>query len=129
MDQPHGFQPVHSGHEDIEEQEIEIPGFEQRKAPAAVAGGVNAVTCPFQQNPDGRLHGNIIVDDQDLCQRRFLRPERESIRRQVVEISLNFRLRASTSSQKGPRGAIHVHRFGQTRFTRPRREFDSPEIL
>jgi hypothetical protein len=53
----------------------------------------------------------------------------ESNPRQVAEISLNFSSGASTSSEKGHRGAIHVRRFGQTRFTRPRREFDSPEIL
>ena len=60
------FQPVHSRHEDIEKQQVEIAGFEGRQPLTAVAGGDHAVAGPFQQNPDGGLDGAIVVHDQDL---------------------------------------------------------------
>jgi hypothetical protein len=46
---PHRFQPVHARHEDIEKQEVELGGLEDREAVAAVTGGDNAVPGPFQQ--------------------------------------------------------------------------------
>ena len=73
--QPHGFQAVHSRHEDIEKQQIEISGLENRQPFAAIAGDDDAVAGPFQQKPDGRLHCTIVVHDQDLCQGRLLRFE------------------------------------------------------
>jgi hypothetical protein len=102
MNQPHGFQPVHARHEDIEEQEVELPGLEQRQPLAAIAGNVNAVTCPFQQNPDGRLHGDIIIDDQDLCQSISPFGTWNQTQWQVARVSLNLHSRASTSRQKRP---------------------------
>ena len=70
MDQPHGFQPVHSRHEDVEKQQVEIAGFEDRKPVAAVAGDDDAVAGPFQQHLDGCLDRDVVVDDQDLCHNR-----------------------------------------------------------
>jgi hypothetical protein len=57
MNEPHHFQPVHSRHEDIKNQENELFSFEDREPLAAVAGKENNVACPFQQKPDRRLHG------------------------------------------------------------------------
>jgi hypothetical protein len=78
MRQPHRFQPVHSRHEDIEKQQIEISGLEQCEPLAAIAGGNNAVAGPFQQQPDGRLDSAVIVHDQDFRQRPFPGPTLES---------------------------------------------------
>jgi hypothetical protein len=67
MDQPHRFQPVHSRHEDIEKQQVEISGLERRQPFAAIAGDGNTVAGPFQQDPEGCLDGIVVVDDQDFC--------------------------------------------------------------
>ena len=73
MNHPHGLEPVHSRHEDVEKQQIEIAGLEYREPLAAIAGGDDAVAGAFQQQPDGRLHRIVIVDDQDLRQVQVLR--------------------------------------------------------
>jgi hypothetical protein len=67
----HRLQPIHSRHEDIENQQVEISGFEHRKPLAAVAGDDNGVTGPLQHDPAGRLHGKVVVQDQDVRQSRF----------------------------------------------------------
>src|ERR1700689_606813 len=68
MNQPHGFDAIHSRHEDIEKQQVEFSGLEYLKPLAAVGGDDDAVSGAFQQKPDGRLHGAVVVDDQDFCQ-------------------------------------------------------------
>ena len=73
MNEPHHFQSVHSRHEDIKNQEIELFSFEDREPLAAIAGKENNVARPFQQKPDRRLHGAFIIDDQDFRQ-SYLRP-------------------------------------------------------
>jgi hypothetical protein len=78
MNEPHRFQPVHSRHEDIEKQQVEIAGFEYRKPFTAIAGDDDIVAGPFQQDSDGRLDGTVIVHDQDFRQSQFLRFGRES---------------------------------------------------
>jgi hypothetical protein len=64
MNEPHRFQPVHARHENIEQQQIEIAGLEDRQRLASIAGDDDAVPGPFQQKPDRRLDGDVIVDDQ-----------------------------------------------------------------
>src|SRR5437016_397007 len=66
MDVAHGLQPIHARHEDIQAQEIEIAGFELGKPFAAVAGDVDTVASPFQQEPICQLDGWIIVHYQNL---------------------------------------------------------------
>ncbi len=91
MDQPHGFQAVHARHEDIEKQQIEsFTRLEYREPLAAIAGDDNAVAGPFQQNPDGRLHCNVIVHDQNLCQVQLSASDLESTpacRKRVAEFA------------------------------------------
>jgi hypothetical protein len=65
-DVAHGLQPVHSGHEDIEEQQIELTGFEQRERLVAVAGRRHLMPGPFQHQPDRDLHGRVVIHDQDV---------------------------------------------------------------
>jgi hypothetical protein len=66
MDVAHGLQPIHARHEDIQAQEIEIAGFELGKSLAAIAGDVNTMASPFQQQPNCQLNGCIIVHYQNL---------------------------------------------------------------
>ena len=66
MNQPHRFQAIHSRHEDIEKQQIEVSGFEYRQPFAAVAGADNAVACPFEQKSYSRLDGAVVVHDQNF---------------------------------------------------------------
>src|ERR1700704_4255310 len=78
MHHSHGFEAAHPGHEDIEKQQIETSGFESRQPFATVAGGDNAVACPFQHQLDRFADGAIVVDDQNFCQCQLLRYESES---------------------------------------------------
>ncbi len=43
-DVTHRLQPVHAGHEDIEKQQVEPAGLEQRKPLAAIAGDGDVMT-------------------------------------------------------------------------------------
>ena len=76
MNQPHRFQAVHSRHEDIEKQQIEIPGFEDRQPYAAIAGDDHAVAGSFEQKSYGRLDGDVIVHDQNSCHSPAFREHR-----------------------------------------------------
>ncbi len=72
-DHPHGLEPVHARHEDVEEQEIEIAGLAQREPLASVAGGDHAMAGAFQQQAHGSLNGSIVIHDQNSCQSQVLR--------------------------------------------------------
>ena len=73
MNHPHGLEPVHSRHEDIEKQQVEIAGFELREALAAVAGGDHAMASAFEQQANGGLDRRIVIHDQYSCQNTPLR--------------------------------------------------------
>jgi hypothetical protein len=62
----HRLQPVHAGHEDVEKQEVELAGLEQCKSLVAVAGDGDVMTGPLQKQPDGDLHGRVVIHDQDV---------------------------------------------------------------
>jgi hypothetical protein len=66
MDVAHGLQPIHARHEDIQAQEIEIAGFELGKSLAAIAGDVDTMASPFQQEPNCQLNGWIVIHYQNL---------------------------------------------------------------
>ena len=88
MNHPHGLEPVHSRHEDVEKQQVEIAGFEQREPFAAVAGGDHAVACAFEQQADGGLNRRIVIHDQYSCQvNRFSWSPPESGQRLVVNFA------------------------------------------
>ena len=63
VNQPHGLEPVHARHENIEEQEVEASLLECRKPFAAVTGDDHAVPGALQQEPDRHLHRSIVVND------------------------------------------------------------------
>ena len=67
-DQPHGLEPVHARHEDIEEQQVEILALELIQSAAAVIGGKDLMPGALQQQADDGLHRGIVVDDQDFRQ-------------------------------------------------------------
>jgi len=66
MDVAHGFQPIHARHEDIQAQKIEFVGFELGQSLAAVAGNLNAMASPLQQELNCQLNSWIIVNYQNL---------------------------------------------------------------
>ena len=72
MNKSHGFQTVHSRHEDIDNQQIEFAGFEYLQALKTVAGNHDLMAIPFQQKPHDGLNGDVIVDHQDIGQHIFL---------------------------------------------------------
>ena len=94
MNELHRLQPIHSGHEDIEDQEVEISGFKYRKPFAPVAGDHDAVTGPLQHDPDRRLHRGVVVHDQEVRQADFSECANHGQRR-VVRVSPNLPVRAS----------------------------------
>lgn len=55
-DQPHGLEPVHARHEDIEEQQVEILALELIQSAAAVIGGKDLMPGALQQQADDGLH-------------------------------------------------------------------------
>ena len=61
---PHGLESIHSRHEDIEKQQIEIAGLAQGKSLAAVAGRDHDVAGAFQQQADGHLNRHVVIHDQ-----------------------------------------------------------------
>ena len=65
---PHGFKSVHSRHEDVEEQQIEISGPAQGQALSPVTGGDHAMVGALQQQADGHLDRHIVIHDQYSCQ-------------------------------------------------------------
>ena len=65
---PHGFEPIHSRHEDVEEQQIEISGLAQCQALSAVVGSDHAMAGAFEQQADGHLDRRIVIHDQYSCQ-------------------------------------------------------------
>src|SRR6266568_3360092 len=94
MDVAHGLQPIHARHEDIQAQEIEIAGFELCKSFAAIAGDVNTMASPFQQEPNCQLNGRIIVHYQNLGH-EILSIEAESKTTASCKGLLNSRVAAS----------------------------------
>ena len=67
-DQPHGLKSVHTRHENIEEQQVEVLAVELLQAAAAVIGGDHLMSGPFQQHADDGLDRGVVVDDQDFRQ-------------------------------------------------------------
>jgi hypothetical protein len=53
------------------------------------------VTGPFQQQPDGRLHGTVIVHNQDFRHRTFPRSESGLTSTTGCNVSLNLDSHAS----------------------------------
>src|SRR5258708_6814295 len=98
MHQPHRFETLHSPHEKVEKQQVEIAGFELRQSVAAIAGRDDAVPGAFEQQADGQLYGAVVVDYQDLCQLSLLPALNHVIGR--LQVSLNLPSRATSSCRR-----------------------------
>ena len=67
-DVAHRLEPVHAGHENVEEQQVELARLEQSERLVAVAGHCDVMTGPLQKQPDRELYGRIVIHDQDVGQ-------------------------------------------------------------
>ena len=67
MHLPHGLEPIHARHENVEQQQVEIAGFELGDALSSVCRRDHAVVGPLQQEPDSGLNSRIVIYDQYFC--------------------------------------------------------------
>lgn len=82
--QPHRLEPVHAGHENIEEQQVEVAAKQLIEAAAAVAGGDHLMADPLQQQPHGGLNRRVVINDENFRQGRLAPVRMESRQRQVA---------------------------------------------
>jgi hypothetical protein len=65
---PHGFKSIHSRHEDVQEQQVEISGLAQCQALSPVVGSDHAMAGALEQQANGHLDRRIVIHDKYSCQ-------------------------------------------------------------
>jgi hypothetical protein len=119
---PHGFKTVHSRHEDVEEQQVEISGLAQCQALSPVTGGDHAMAGALQQQANGHLDRRIVIHDQYPCQSKmFSAPLWNQINGRL-RVLPNPRVAATASpagtfrlgGQKAGKKCLYPHLAGQT---------------
>lgn len=64
---PDNFQPIHVGHEKIDDQQIELPGLKILKTFLAVLGENDLMAITLEHDVHGRPDRRIIIDNQNIC--------------------------------------------------------------
>jgi hypothetical protein len=65
MNQPHGFETVHPGHEDIDDEQVELLGIKQSQAGTTVVNGLDGMRRALEQDLDGAQDRPIVVNDEN----------------------------------------------------------------
>jgi hypothetical protein len=125
---PHGFKSVHSRHEYVQEQQIEISGPTQCQALSPVIGSDHAMACAFQQQADGHLDRYVVIHDQYSCQsKKFSGPRGNQVNGRL-RVLPNPRVAATAS----PAGTIRfaVKKPGKNTIIRmlPDRQIRRPAV-
>jgi len=67
-DHSHGLKSIHSRHEDIQENQIEIAGLAQLHAFSSIVGGDYAMPGALEEQADGHLDRRIVIHNQNFSQ-------------------------------------------------------------
>src|SRR5262249_15460083 len=62
VEQPDGLEPVHAGHEDVDDDDVELAGLHRRDSAASIGGENDVETLMVQHHLDCGTHGLIVVD-------------------------------------------------------------------
>jgi hypothetical protein len=61
------FQPIHIGHEKIDDQQIELSDLKKLKTFSAILSENDLMTVALEHDVHGRPNRRIIVDNQNIC--------------------------------------------------------------
>jgi hypothetical protein len=65
MNEPHGLETVHPGHEDIDDEQVELLDFKQSQAGTTVVDSRDGMRRALKQDLDRARDRAIVVDDEN----------------------------------------------------------------